>query len=70
MFLIFPLSRLDVLPTGDLGIRAAIRELYGLDELPSESEVGEIASGWHPYCTVASLYLWKLGELDDGQPRG
>jgi DNA-3-methyladenine glycosylase II len=70
MFLIFPLCRLDVLPTGDLGIRAAVQELYGLDELPSEIEVGEIASDWHPYCTVASLYLWRLGELDDPRPGG
>jgi DNA-3-methyladenine glycosylase II len=65
MFLIFPLSRLDVLPTGDLGIRAAVKELYGLDDLPSEEAVGEIASKWHPYCTIASLYLWRLGELED-----
>jgi DNA-3-methyladenine glycosylase II len=66
MFLIFPLSRLDVLPTGDLGIRAAVRDLYSLDSLPSEDAVAEIASKWHPYCTVASLYLWRLGELEDG----
>src|SRR5689334_3777825 len=34
MFLIFALRRLDVLPTGDLGIRNAIRQAYGLSELP------------------------------------
>jgi len=70
MFLIFPLSRPDVLPAGDLGIRAAVKELYGLDDLPSEDEVGEIASRWHPYCTVASLYLWRLSELEEGKAGG
>src|SRR5215471_3290490 len=34
MFLIFALRRTDVLPTGDLGIRNAIRKGYGLAELP------------------------------------
>jgi len=70
MFLIFPLIRLDILPTGDLGIRAAVKELYGLEELPSEDEVGDIASKWHPYCTVASLYLWRLSEVEDGEADG
>ena len=35
MFLIFALRRTDVLPTGDLGIRNAIRKAYGLAELPT-----------------------------------
>src|SRR5947209_9600464 len=35
MFLIFALRRTDVLPTGDLGIRNAIRKAYGLADLPS-----------------------------------
>src|SRR5580692_5562203 len=30
MFLIFALRRNDVLPTGDLGVRAAIKKAYGL----------------------------------------
>src|SRR5215469_16228789 len=34
MFLIFALRRHDVLPTGDLGIRAAMKKAYGLEELP------------------------------------
>jgi len=67
MFLIFPLGRQDVLPTGDLGIRAAVMKLYELDHLPSEREVAEIGSKWHPYCTVASLYLWRMGELKEGK---
>ena len=34
MFLIFSLNRPDVLPVHDLGIRAALRDLYGLSEPP------------------------------------
>jgi len=59
MFLIFALRRHNVLPTGDLGIRSAIKTVYGLAELPKPREVEERARGWHPYCTVASWYLWR-----------
>ncbi len=59
MFLIFALRRLDVLPTGDLGIRAAIRKAYGLPELPKPFEIEALAVKWRPYCTVASWYLWR-----------
>jgi DNA-3-methyladenine glycosylase II len=59
MFLIFALRRTDILPTGDLGIRNAMRKAYGLDELPSPAEMQVIAEKWRPYCSVASWYLWR-----------
>jgi DNA-3-methyladenine glycosylase II len=59
MFLMFALERPDVLPTGDLGIRMAVRKAYGMDELPNAKQIEERAAGWHPYCTVASWYLWR-----------
>jgi DNA-3-methyladenine glycosylase II len=59
MFLIFALRRTNVLPSGDLGIRAAIRKAYGLPELPKPAEIEEMGLRWHPYCTVAAWYLWR-----------
>jgi len=59
MFLIFALRRTDVLPTGDLGIRNAIRKAYGLPELPTPGDIEAMAARWRPYCTVASWYLWR-----------
>lgn len=59
MFLIFALRRLDVLPTGDLGVRAAIKKAYNLPELPTPDEMEKIAAAWRPYCSVASWYLWR-----------
>ncbi|HEU4715488.1 MAG TPA: DNA-3-methyladenine glycosylase [Candidatus Saccharimonadales bacterium] len=60
MFLLFCMGRLDVLPTGDLGIRSGIKKLYGMDELPSPDEVRLVAeeNDWHPYESVASWYVW------------
>lgn len=59
MFLIFALRRPNVLPTGDLGVRMAMKRAYGLDELPKPQDMERIAASWHPYCSVASWYLWR-----------
>jgi DNA-3-methyladenine glycosylase II len=59
MFLMFALRRTDVLPTGDLGIRNAIRKAYGMAEPPTPADVEAMALRWRPYCTVASWYLWR-----------
>jgi DNA-3-methyladenine glycosylase II len=59
MFLIFGLGRLDVLPVGDLGVRAGVRDLYGLAELPTAAELFARAEPWRPYRTVATWYLWR-----------
>ena len=64
MFLIFALRRLNVLPTGDLGIRNAVRQAYGLAELPKPLEIETLAEPWRPYRTVASWYLWRSLESD------
>ena len=64
MFLIFALQRTDVLPTGDLGIRNAIRKAYTLESLPTPDEMERMANRWRPYCSVASWYLWRSLESD------
>ena len=60
MFLMFCMGRLDVLPTGDLGIRNGIQKLYELPERPGDIDIQEIAAAnkWHPYETIASWYIW------------
>ncbi|MFL5870016.1 MAG: DNA-3-methyladenine glycosylase family protein [Solirubrobacterales bacterium] len=59
MFLMFFLDRPDVLPTGDLGIRNAVKVGYELDEVPTPAELARIAEPWRPYRTLACLYLWE-----------
>ncbi|MDP8990989.1 MAG: DNA-3-methyladenine glycosylase [Acidobacteriota bacterium] len=59
MFLMFALQRPNVLPVGDLGVRAAMKKAYGLAELPKPQEMERIAEAWHPYRSVASWYLWR-----------
>ena len=59
MFLIFFLERPDVLPTGDLGIRNAVKAAYELDEVPGPAELTRIAEPWRPKRTLACIYLWE-----------
>lgn len=70
MFLIFSLGRLDVLPTEDLGIRTAIRNLYQLDQLPDKGTCETIARPWRPYATVASWYCWRSLDQSNARKRG
>jgi DNA-3-methyladenine glycosylase II len=61
MFMMFGLGRLDVLPTGDLGIRKAIMNLYGIKQMPTPERIITLANKnqWHPYESVACWYLWQ-----------
>jgi DNA-3-methyladenine glycosylase II len=62
MFLMFSLCRIDVFAPDDLGLRAAIRRLYDLEELPDRQMSLSIAEPWRPYQTIASWYLWRTTE--------
>jgi DNA-3-methyladenine glycosylase II len=59
MFLIFSLNRPDVLPVHDLGVRAALRDLHGLPDLPRPGDCHSLAEAWRPYRTIASWYIWR-----------
>ena len=59
MFLMFALQRPNVLPVGDLGVRMGMKKVYGFAELPKPAEMEKIAAAWHPWCSVASWYMWR-----------
>jgi DNA-3-methyladenine glycosylase II len=63
MFMMFSLGRPNVLPWDDLGVKQAVRKLYGLDEMPSKSNMERIAVHWRPYASVASWYCWRSLEI-------
>ncbi|MEN6367824.1 MAG: DNA-3-methyladenine glycosylase [Thermoguttaceae bacterium] len=64
MFLIFSLGRLDVFPHDDLGVRSAIRDNYGLADLPDKETAIKIAEPWRPFSSVASWYCWQSLDLE------
>lgn len=64
MFLIFSLGRLDILPTGDLGVRKGTQIAYVMADLPTPRQVEALAEErkWAPYRSVASWYMWRTLE--------
>jgi DNA-3-methyladenine glycosylase II len=63
MFLIFAIGKPDVLSVSDYGIKAAMRNLFGLKEMPKPQEMHTLAEPWKPYRSIASWYLWRSLEL-------
>ncbi len=59
MFLMFALQRLDVMPTADYGIRAAMKKAYRMRKLPTPKRMLKMAEKWRPYCSIACWYLWR-----------
>jgi DNA-3-methyladenine glycosylase II len=59
MFLMFSLRRPNILPTGDYGVRMAIKKAYKKRKLPTPEVMEKIAKLWEPYRSVASWYLWQ-----------
>lgn len=59
MFLMFGLLRPDIWPVDDLGIRAAVKRLDGLEEMPTKDYLLKRGEAFAPYRTVASWYLWQ-----------
>ena len=60
MFLIFALERPNVLPTADLGVRNAVKTRPTAPGIhPKPADLARIAGPWHPYCSVATWYLWR-----------
>jgi DNA-3-methyladenine glycosylase II len=76
MLLIFRLGRPDVLPTGDYGIRKGFALTFGKlkpadkvtpADLATPTDIERRAKKWHPWCSVASWYLWRACDLAAGK---
>jgi DNA-3-methyladenine glycosylase II len=62
MFLIFSLRRLDVWPTGDLGVRNGYARAYGLSEAPSAKELDPLGEPFRPHRAVPAWYFWRAAD--------
>jgi DNA-3-methyladenine glycosylase II len=65
MFLMFQLRRVDVWPTGDLGVRRG----YGLAwavPMPTARELEPLGDPYRPYRSVVAWYCWRAVELYAG----
>ncbi|MDA8296154.1 MAG: DNA-3-methyladenine glycosylase 2 family protein [Actinomycetota bacterium] len=65
MFLLFQLRRMDVWPTGDLGVRRGFGLAYG-QEMPSDKELEPLGEFARPYRSVLAWYCWRACEVFSG----
>jgi DNA-3-methyladenine glycosylase II len=67
MFLLFELRRLDVWPTGDLGVREGWRLAHGLDAQPTPRALEVLGDPLRPVRSVAAWYCWQAVHIARGQ---
>jgi DNA-3-methyladenine glycosylase II len=65
MFLMFQLKRLDVWPTGDLGVRKGFGLAWGIPT-PTPKQLEALGEPYRPYRSVLAWYCWRAAELYGG----
>ena len=65
MFLLFQLRRLDVWPTGDLGVRKGFGLAWGIPT-PSVKELDALGEPYRPYRSIVAWYCWRAAQLYAG----
>jgi len=65
MFLMFQLRRLDVWPTGDLGVRKGFGLAWGIPT-PTPKELDVLGEPYHPYRSIVAWYCWRATQLYAG----
>ncbi len=65
MFLMFQLRRLDIWPTGDLGVRRGYALAWGV-AVPTAKQLEPLGEPFRPYRSVAAWYCWRAAELYAG----
>jgi DNA-3-methyladenine glycosylase II len=66
MFLMFELHRLDIWPTGDLGVRQGYGYAWAIDPPPTAKELMPLGERFRPYRTVVARYCWEAQALHKG----
>jgi DNA-3-methyladenine glycosylase II len=58
IYLLFCLGHPDVFPAGDLALRMAVADAFGLEPPLDPEEVAAIAKRWSPWRSVAATLFW------------
>jgi DNA-3-methyladenine glycosylase II len=65
VFLLFQLRRMDIWPTGDLGVRRGYGLAWGIP-MPTAKQLEPLGEPFRPYRSVAAWYCWRAAELYAG----
>jgi DNA-3-methyladenine glycosylase II len=59
MFMMHQLGRLDIWPTGDLGVRRGWEKIYSLSDEITPKELAGKGDKFRPYRSVVAWYCWR-----------
>jgi DNA-3-methyladenine glycosylase II len=59
MFMMHQLGRLDIWPTGDLGVRRGWEKIYKLKDEIKPIELDKKGEKFRPYRSVVAWYCWR-----------
>ena len=62
MFMMFQLGRLDIWPTGDLGVRRGYEKIYKLKAEITPKELDKKGDKFKPYRSIVAWYCWRALE--------
>ena len=62
MFLLFELGRLDVWPTGDLGVRRGFGHAFRQGETPTARELAPLGEPFRPFRSIVAWYCWRAAD--------
>ena len=62
MFMMFQLGRLDIWPTGDLGVRRGYEKIYKLKEEIAPKDLERKGDKFKPYRSIVAWYCWRALE--------
>lgn len=65
MFLMFQLQRMDIWPTGDLGVRRGYGLAWQIPQ-PTPKQLDALGEPYHPYRTVVAWFCWRVAERATG----
>ena len=68
IYLLFALGRLDVFPSGDIALAAALAHLKALPARPAPKTLRELATAWQPVRSLAARLLWHHWRHVTGRP--
>ncbi len=69
MFLIFQLSRPDVWPVDDLGVRNGWARIHGSEAAPVPKQLEGLGDVFRPYRSTAAWYCWRAAAPPPAQPK-
>lgn len=59
VYLLFCAGHPDIFPAGDLALRKAVGEAFGMAQMPSIRDLHQIARTWSPHRGAAALLFWR-----------